>query len=211
MTTKRLLSLAASALMVFGAASLATAGIPSETMSTASSASGCLQVVPNGTGDTLSSKGLTVTVNVKDAAGFDIVGYPFQDVGLADNAGGNDVTLCTSGWLSSANTNAAGVTTITGVGFAGGSTQGGMRATVAGVRIVGTIAVPVLALDIDVVSPDMDGDLDVDLIDLSAVPTGFAARFLNGVYNFQSDYTCDGSENLLDVVEYSFANGAVCP
>lgn len=206
MTTKRLLSLAASALMVFGAASLATAGIPSELTSTASSASGCLQVVPNGTGDTLSSKGLTVTVNVKDAAGFDIVGYPFQDVGLADNAGGADVTLCTSGWLSSANTNASGVTTITGVGFAGGSTQGGMRATVAGVRITSG-----LALDIDVVSPDMDGDLDVDLIDLSAVPTGFAARFLNGVYNFQSDYTCDGSENLLDVVEYSFANGAVCP
>lgn len=206
MTTKRLLSLAASALMVFGAASLATAGIPSELTSTAASASGCLQVVPNGTGDTLASKGLTVTVTVRDAGGFTIAGYPFQDVGLADNAGGADVTLCTSGWLASANTNAAGVTTITGVGFAGGSTQGGMRATVAGVRITNG-----LALDIDVVSPDMDGDLDVDLIDLSAVPTGFAARFLNGVYNFQSDYTCDGSENLLDVVEYSFANGAVCP
>ena len=206
MTTKRLLSLAASALMVFGAASLATAGIPDETESTASSASGCLQVVPNGTGDALSSKGLTVTVTVRDGNGDPIPAYPFQDVGLADNAGGADITLCTSGWLSSANTNASGVTTITGVGFAGGSTQAGMRATVAGVRIISGPA-----LDIDVVSPDMDGDLDVDLIDLSAVPTGFAARFLNGVYNFQSDYTCDGAENLLDVVEYSFANGAVCP
>lgn len=206
MTTKRLLSLAASALMVFGAASLATAGIPDETESTASSASGCLQVVPNGTGDTLSSKGLTVTVTVRDGNGDPIAAYPFQDVGLADNAGGADITLCTSGWLSSANTNAAGVTTITGVGFAGGSTQGGMRATVAGVRIISGPA-----LDIDVVSPDMNGDLQVQILDLSAVPTGFAARFLNGVYDFQSDYTCDGTENLLDVVEYSFANGAVCP
>lgn len=206
MTTKRLLSLAASALMVFGAASLATAGIPDETESTATSASGCVQVVPNGTGDTLSSKGLTVTVTVRDGNGDPIAAYPFQDVGLADNAGGADVSLCTSGWLSSGNTNASGVTTITGVGFAGGSTQGGMRATVAGVRIISGPA-----LDIDVVSPDMNGDLQVQILDLSSVPTGFAARFLNGVYDFQSDYTCDGVENLLDVVEYSFANGAVCP
>jgi hypothetical protein len=207
MTTKRLLSLAASALLVFGVASMAMAGIPDETQSTASSASGCLQVVPNGTGDALSSKGLTVTVTVLDGNGDPIAGYPFQDVGLADNVGGADVTLCTSGWLSSANTNAAGVTTITGAGFAGGSTQGGMRATLAGVRITNGPA-----LDIDVVSPDMDGDLDVDLLDLSAVPTGFAARFLNGVYDFQSDYTCDGAENLLDVVEFSFANGVgICP
>jgi hypothetical protein len=192
--------------MVLGAASLATAGIPDETQSTASSASGCLQVVPNGTGDALSSKGLTVTVTVLDGNGDPIAGYPFQDVGLADNAGGADVSLCTSGWLSSANTNAAGVTTITGAGFAGGSTQGGMRATVGGVRITNGAA-----LDIDVVSPDMDGNLIVNLLDLSAPATGFAARFLNGVYDFASDFTCDGVENLLDVVKYSFANGAICP
>jgi hypothetical protein len=81
-----------------------------------------------------------------------------------------------------------------------------MRATVGGVRITNGAA-----LDIDVVSPDMNGDLAVNLLDLSTVPTGFAARFNNGVYDFASDFTCDGVENLLDVVEYSFANGAVCP
>jgi len=206
MTTKRLLSLAASALMVIGAASLAAAGIPDETESTASSASGCLRITPNGFGETLSSKGLTVTVTVRDGNGDPIAGYPFQDVGLADNVGGADISLCTSGWVSSANTNASGVTTITGSGFGGGSTQGGMRATVAGVRVTGSIA-----LDIDVVSCDMDGDLDVDLVDLSSVPNGFAARFQNGVYNFQSDFNCDGVENLLDVTKFAIDNGAVCP
>lgn len=206
MTTKRLLSLAASALMVIGAASLAAAGIPDETTSTASSASGCLRITPNGFGETLSSKGLTVTVTVRDGNGDPIAGYPFQDVGLADNAGGADISLCTSGWVSAANTNASGVTTITGSGFGGGSTQGGMRATVAGVRVTGSIA-----LDIDVVSCDMDGDLDVDLVDLSSVPNGFAARFQNGVYNFQSDFNCDGVENLLDVTKFAIDNGTVCP
>lgn len=206
MTTKRLLSLAASALMVIGAASLAAAGIPDETVSTASSAAGCLRITPNGFGETLSSKGLTVTVTVLDGNGDPIAGYPFQDVGLADNAGGADISLCTSGWVSAANTNASGVTTVTGSGFGGGSTQGGMRATVAGVRITGSIA-----LDIDVVSCDMDGDLDVDLVDLSSVPNGFAARFQNGVYNFQSDFNCDGVENLLDVTKFAIDNGTVCP
>jgi len=206
MTTKRLLSLAASALMVIGAASLAAAGIPDEAESTASSASGCLRITPNGFGETLSSKGLTVTVTVRDGNGDPIAGYPFQDVGLADNVGGADISLCTSGWVSSANTNASGVTTITGSGFGGGSTQGGMRATVAGVRVTGSIA-----LDIDVVSCDMDGDLDVDLVDLSSVPNGFAARFQNGVYNFQSDFNCDGVENLLDVTKFAIDNGTVCP
>jgi hypothetical protein len=192
--------------MVLGAASLAAAGIPDETESTASSASGCLRITPNGFGETLSSKGLTVTVTVRDGNGDPIAGYPFQDVGLADNVGGADISLCTSGWVSSANTNAAGVTTIPGSGFGGGSTQGGMRATVAGVRVTGSIA-----LDIDVVSCDMDGDLDVDLVDLSSVPNGFAARFQNGVYNFQSDFNCDGVENLLDVTKFAIDNGTVCP
>lgn len=207
MTTKRLLSLAATALMMLGMVSLAMAGIPDETVSTATSGSGCLRVVPDGTGETLSAKGLTVTVTVLDTGGLPVVAYPFQDVGLADNAGGADVSLCTSGWVSSANTNSSGVTTITGVGFGGGNTQGGMRATVGGVRITNG-----LALDIDVVSSDLNGDLIVNLTDLSSVALpGFAPLYKNGVYDWQSDLNCDLIENLLDVTKFANDNGSFCP
>lgn len=206
MTTKRLMSLAAAGLMVLGVASLAMANVPDGALSTATSASGCLRVVPDGTGDALSAGGLTVTVTVNDGNGNPIAGYPFQDVNLVDNAGGADVSLCTSGWAASANTNASGVTTITGPGFGGGSTQSGMRVSLAGTVVTGSPA-----LSIDVVSADMDGNLSVALLDLSAVPSGFAARFQNGVYDFESDYNCDGTENLLDVTKFAIDNGAVCP
>lgn len=207
MTTKRLMSLAAAGLMVLGMASLAMANVPDGALSTASSAAGCLRIVPDGTGDALSSSGLTVTVTVRDGNGNPIAGYPFQDVNLVDNAGGADVSLCTTGWAASANTNASGVTTITGPGFGGGSTQGGMRVSLAGTIVTGGLGL----LPIDVVSADMDGNLSVALLDLSAVPTGFAARFQNGVYDFESDYNCDGIENLLDVTKFAIDNGAVCP
>lgn len=203
MTMKRLVSLAAASVLVLGLASLATAGIPDETLSTASSAAGCLAIVPDGNGDTLGGKGLTVTVTVLDTNGSPIAGYPFQDTTLVSATPG-DVAVCPGGWTAAANTNASGVTTISGTG-AGGGYATSMQVALAGVRLTGA------ALSIEVRSPDMNGDLAVSLLDLSDPSIGFATLFLNGSPDARSDYNCDGAENLLDVSAFAIANGAVCP
>lgn len=201
MTKKRLLSLSAAAVMLLGMASLAMAGIPDETLSTSSSGSGCITITPAGTGPSLASRGLTVTVTVVDANGDPIAGYPFQDVWLGDSVGGVDISLCNGGSAADANTNASGVTTISGIISGGGWTLTGMQVRLAGVPIVGP------ALLIDMNSADITGDLFVNLADVGE----FSIDFNNVVYDFRSDFTCDGFENLADVGELAIANGQICP
>ncbi len=200
MINKRLLSLVAAGILVLGLSSLAMAGIPDPGNSTASSGSGCLNITPAGNGSSLGAAGLTVTVTVIDGNTDPIPGYPFQDIWLDDDGSG-DIALCQGGSVADANTNAAGVTTISGPIAGGGWTQGGMQVYLAGVSLSGP------ALLIDVNSQDINGDITVNLADLG----DFAGDFSNGSFDFRSDFTCDGTENLADVGGFASANGESCP
>jgi hypothetical protein len=60
---------------------------------------------------------------------------------------------------------------------------------------------------IDVVSPDMNGDLVVNLVDLGS----FSEDYANGVYDFRSDLSCDGAEDLRDVSIFSEHYDEACP
>lgn len=201
MINKRLLSLAVAGSMLLGLTSLAMAGIPDPVLSTASSASGTLLITPAGAGEVLGDKGLTISVNVKDANGDDIVGYPFQDVWV-DSAAPADIALCQGGSVADGNTNATGDTTISGAIAGGGWTQGGLQVYLAGVALAGN------ALTINVNSPDITRDLVVDLGDIG----DFADDFINVNPNeFRSDFVFDNVLDLADIGEFAIHNGESCP
>lgn len=197
--SKRLLSLAVAGSMLLGLAGLASAGVPDAGLSSSSSAgSGTLLITPAGTGKTLGGIGCTVTVTVRDATGTPIAGYPFQDVFL-DDAGTSEISLCQGGSTADFNTNASGVTTMSGGIAGGGWTQNGLQVHLAGVAIG-------VALPINANSCDINGDLVVNLGDVGDFATDFS-----GAYNFRSDFQFDGVVNLGDIGELSIHNGETCP
>ena len=196
-------SLWVAALMGICAMSFSTgawAGIPDPTNSTASSGSGCINITPGGNGPSLANEGLTISVNVQDAGGTPIPGYPFQDIWWDDNGNG-DLSMCQGGSVADGNTDGSGNTTISGAAAGGGQTQAGVQVYLAGVPLNG----PVLLIDVN--SPDETGDLVVNLSDIQA----FSVDFNNPAYNFASDFTCDGVENLSDVSALAIHNGESCP
>jgi hypothetical protein len=200
MINKRLLSLVAVATLVLGLTSVALAGIPDATNSTAASASGCIDITPAGNGPSLGNEGLTISVHVADLANTAIPGYPFQDIWW-DDIGNGDLSMCQGGSVADANTNGTGDTTISGAAAGGGQTQAGVQVYLAGVPLNGA------ALLIDVNSPDETGDLVVNLSDIQE----FSIDFNNPPYDFRSDFTCDGVENLSDVSALAIHNSESCP
>lgn len=197
--SKRLLSLAIAGSMLLGLAGLASAGVPDPGLSTSSAAgSGTLLITPAGNGNTLGSIGAVVTVTVVDGTGTPIAGYPFQDIYL-DDAGTAEIALCQGGSVADFNTNAAGVTTISGGISGGGFTQAGLQVYLAGVAIGA-------ALPINANSPDINGDLVVNLADIGS----FAADF-TGAYAFRSDFDANGEINLGDLGVLASNNNQSCP
>lgn len=197
--SKRLLSLAIAGSMLLGLAGLASAGVPDAGLSTSSAAgTGTLLITPAGNGNTLGAIGAVVTVTVVDNTGTPIAGYPFQDIYL-DDAGTAEIALCQGGSVADFNTNAAGVTTISGGISGGGFTQSGLQVYLAGVAIGA-------ALGINANSPDINGDLVVNLADIGS----FAADF-TGSYAFRSDFDANGSINLGDLGVLASNNNQSCP
>lgn len=197
--SKRLLSLAVAGSMLLGLSGLATAGVPDAGLSTAVAAgSGTLLITPAGNGNTIGGIGATITVTVVDGTGTPIAGYPFQDI-YVDDSGTAEISLCQGGSVADFNTNAAGVTTISGGVSGGGWTQNGLQVYLAGVAIGS-------ALGINANSPDITGDLVVNLGDVGQ----FAIDFTGG-YAFRSDLQFDGVINLGDLGKLAINNSEVCP
>jgi hypothetical protein len=207
---KRLQSLAVAGLVAVGMTGLAMAGIPDLDNSTASGGPGCVEISVDGSGTAMGAAGVTVTVTVRDGNGDPVVGYPFQDMWLSDDAGGTEITLCNGGSTAAGNTNASGVAFFTGSIAGGGTTNvglgGGMQVYLAGAPLNG----PTLPLSAS--NPDLNGDLAVTSSgDLFPVPGGFANLYLNPVYDLEDDFNCDGTENLLDVTRFAGQVTAVPP
>jgi len=139
-------------------------------------------------------------VTVRDANTDPIPGYPFQDIWL-DDAGTGDISLCQGGSTADANTDAAGVTTISGTIAGGGWTQSGMQVYLAGTPLAG----PTLAIELN--SCDINGDLVVNVGDIG----DFAIDFADPDFEFRSDFVPDGVINLADIGELAIHNGERCP
>jgi hypothetical protein len=194
---KRLLSLAVAGAMVLGLAGVASAGIPDENNSSAVSAGGTVLITPASTGGSIADAGATITVTILDAGGLPVPNFPFQDVYLSHN-GDNAVALCQGGSAADANTNAQGVTTI------GGVIGGGGFSLTTQVYINGTpLAQAPLAVAVN--SPDITGDLVVEIADFS----GFGQDF--GTTAFRSDFVFDGVVDLADFSRFGQSYFQQCP
>jgi hypothetical protein len=203
MFNRRLLSLTLAVGLVLGLSGLAMANIPDPSLSAAASAGGTLYICPEGDGETIASVSATISVTVKDSGGQPIQNYPFQDIWPGSTVPG-EINQCNAGSSADGNTDASGQTTISG-GIAGGGTTdasagGGVSVFLAGVQITGTGS---MAISIN--SPDITGDLVVNLADIGPFSTD-----INVAYNFRSDYFDDGIINLADIGIFSAHIGHAC-
>ena len=155
------------------------------------SGSRCLIACPQGGGSTLAAGGNEIVVTVRDFVGQPIPNIPASDFWLFGCSSG--LQLCGGGGSIDADssTNAAGQTTISGRLAAGGCDTGVM------IVVWGVIlGCPPICLSLDVRSPDLDADLDVDLVDFSLFAPSFPSP--PSPYNSCCDYDCDGDIDLVD-------------
>ena len=167
------------------------------------SAGGQVLLMPDGTGPSLEDLGATITVQLWACPGEPnaVVGLPAQDVWL-EAPSVSTLAFCAPGAIADAPTDATGTTTIARALAGGGSGGAGLL-----LHGGGTIF-PVDGLQF--VSPDLNGDLDVDLVDVaifaidfhSGDPVGVAAR---------SDFDFDGRLDLSDLATMAAAIGKACP
>ena len=167
--------------------------------SSASSAGGVLMVCPAGDGPTLSSIDATISVTLRGCSGEPVPGMPPQDFWI--QAKGDPQLLC-GGYLSSnadSTTNLNGQTTISGSIAAGGYLGDGVYAVALGFMIQGTGGLCDNPLSLVLVSPDIDGDLIVDLVDFSIFAQGWPPR----AYDPRSDMNSDGLVDLVDLALFA--------
>lgn len=202
MVRRKLVSLFVCSL-VMGAVSMAVAGIPDLTLSTAVTAAGTQVSVYSttaaGTGKSLLQAqnntgavvNATITLTLKDGNGDPIAFYPMEDLWLATSLGG--FVSCTP-TLPNAGTNALGVATFTAANLGKGySNRNGGEKTV--VMISGT-ALSGSQMDILFNSADINKDNVVNALDL-----GLFVQALKGLLadNYLGNLQYDAAVNALDL------------
>lgn len=157
-----------------------------------------LLVTPAGRGPALDELGCTITVQLLDATGSPVSGYPAQDLWV-DDVGNGDLYQCPGAARADAATNGEGFTTFTGRPAMGGWTEEGVQVYAGGQPI----AVP---LPLDVNGPDLTRDGAVDLADLGE----FAVDFVAAAPVFRSDLVADGSSDIADLGTFAIHFGDAC-
>ena len=209
----RMLTLASILLLAGAGAVLAqTDGIPDLSPSYAYLAytgpdSPTVLVIPDGTGARLDQAALadgtvvdaTITLVLLDTQEFPIANFPWEDIWLQAADGG--MVFCPGGTTPDANTDILGETRWTLPLRAGGWSLALTQVLVNGEALT---SAPGLALNVN--SPDLNGDLAVDLGDIAI----FAGDYF-GAYAFRADLHRDGVLNLSDVGALAVGFGSRCP
>lgn len=188
--------------------SLAWAEVPNldnSTATTAASEQVSVYSLPNGAGDGLddvyvfggAKTNATVTLTLLTDAFTPVVNYAFEDLWIEADTG--PFVFCLDGTVADADTDINGQTTFTNPMFAGANGAGL-------VIIVDGNALSQLPLDFLFNSPDISGDLVVDLTDVV-----FFSQDFYGPYNYISDFYWDGNLDLSDIVLLAQGMAAQCP
>jgi len=166
-----------------------------------------LMVVPDGSGNPFTEAhdeqgnivDATITLYLRDGWGTAIVNFPHEDMWLESADGG--VVSCVWGMIADQNTDINGMTMWANPPIAGGHSQGPVIVFVNGSPLLSNSGLP-----LEFTSPDINGDLVVNLQDLSIL----APDYFTG-YSFRSDLNGDGYLNLSDIYLFSLHLGAHCP
>ncbi|MEZ4386723.1 MAG: hypothetical protein R3D98_03965 [Candidatus Krumholzibacteriia bacterium] len=142
----------------------------------------------------------TIEVQLLDDNLDPIVGYPREDIWLADVQG--DFVFCAAANIADHDTDLDGRTTISGPFRAGGQIMpdGEARVYVAGSPI-GDAPLP-----LTINSPDVNGDLRVNLADIAPF-----VQALQSGYDWRFDFNADGTVNLVDISIFVATLGEECP
>lgn len=171
--------------------------------------------VPDGTGTPFtaafgpggSTVDATITMTLYDdypGWGQPVAHFPYEDMWLESDGG--LLVPCVGGTCADANTDLNGVTTWSSPLNVGGRSDPDEGASI---YLVINGAVPdgdPLVADLRMNSPDLNGDLQVNLADVAP----FAQDFY-GLYAYRSDFVWDGMVNLSDLAALAQALGANCP
>lgn len=166
-----------------------------------------LLVIPDGSGNRFTEAhdeqgnvvDATITLFLRDGGGIPIANYPFEDLWLESMDGG--LVSCIGGTTADENTDIQGVTQWANPLFAGGFSHGPVLVFISGSALGSN---PGLPLKFN--SPDVNGDLLVNLQDISIL----AADYFSS-YNFRCDLNGDSYLNLQDLPIFAEHIGAQCP
>lgn len=203
------LATAVAALALPAAAPAQTKGIPDLSNSYAvTAAPGPVSIcnVPDGSGQRLRACYLyggqevdaRITLTVLDMFDDPVFLYPHEDLWLESADGA--LAICPGGTVADEPTNIDGETTFSHQLFAGG--QG-----IGTVVMINGDALDQEPFAIDHNSPDLTGDLVVDLSDIAT----WASDWATGVYRYRSDLHWDGVLDISDVALLVRAVSATCP
>jgi hypothetical protein len=147
----------------------------------------------------------TITLTILDALGDNttFASYPREDLWL-QFAGGTTLPTCAAplrGLVADHNADAVSTTHWIASPHAGGYNEGPAIVFINGSALQGTPGLPIRFN-----SPDITGDLAVDLSDVAVL----AGDFFTG-YHFRSDMNADGVLNLSDIAVFAGHLGVSCP
>lgn len=141
----------------------------------------------------------TITLHLRDALGVPFVYFPREDMWLETSDEG--LVACGYGLVADQNTDANGMTFWIDPQPAGGYSEGPVLVYVNGSHLTSNAGLP-----LKFNSPDINGDLHVDLQDVAI----FAGDYF-GDYHFRSDFHRDGEFDLRDVAILAQKMLAGCP
>lgn len=190
----------------------AATGLPDFDLSTVTIATPgpiMMRVHPDGSGppftEAFQSPGVrvdaTVTLLLLDAMAMPIWNFPAEDIWLQAVGGGLVACGGYAGLIPDRNTDTNGETVWVAPPRAGGHTTGRTVVYVNGMALTGSPG-----LDLRFTSPDLDGNLVVNLSD-----GGLFTQDLFGTYAERSDLNWDGVINISDVGVMAAAMGTDCP
>ena len=171
--------------------------------------------VPDGSGDSLTEAQIygagvhsivdaTLTATLFDVFGAPVSFYPLEDIWLESVQ--DALVFCTMGTVADAPTDDQGRTTFSGPFLVGGGMDpmSGDRLEL----VVGGFTDSGAQVEVYLITPDLDGDRDVDLTDV----VSFVDLYWNDpAYHARVDYYHDGTLNLSDLIVFAGAVNRTCP
>lgn len=145
----------------------------------------------------------TIVLILHDDADNPVYNYPAEDLWLESSHGG--MISCVGGTIADAPTDVDGRTTFSHPLLVGGHTSP-LAGELMQVFINGAACPTTAGVDVQVNSPDLNGDLVVNLTDVIIM-----SGHLYGAYDYGSDFHYDGVINLSDIVMMAWGMGAACP